>query len=508
MDIDAVKPGMKGYGLTVFRGTKVDTFEFEVIDVMKKNVAKGDVILARLSGDVVDEAGVISGMSGSPVYIDDKLVGALAFSYGAFTKEPLAGITPIGEMLEPPNVQYKQPRGSFSPMKITLNCPGLDEEILKELTERVPSFDMVQSQGSGGIMEDSLLPYPGSPLTVILVEGDTYWFASGTCTHREGEKVWGWGHSMATLGETELPMAAGYVYYVVPSEWSSFKLSAPTKIIGTIKNDNERGVIGIIGEIPEMVEFDLEIRGEDFHYRIMKEKVFLPYLFWGLTSYSIATSYKVPGDVTMQVYLEVKGTRNFQFENLYTGTTGETTKYLWELFEFIQNNPFEKVDIKEIKLKLIPTDKIKIARIEAIWIEKDILEPGDSLDILVSLLTYQEGLVKKRISIKLPDRVEKGELQIEVESGRLARENDLYNITTIEGLLRWLSEAPKNNELVVTLTQEGRSGWIEGEEFPALPLSMEPFIRNKSKDEREVLVKRITMPWVIIGDESRELEIK
>ncbi|MDI6839506.1 MAG: SpoIVB peptidase S55 domain-containing protein [bacterium] len=508
MVVDDVKPGMTGYGLTVFQGTKIDTFQVKIIAVMKKEVIKGDVILAEISGGIIDTAGIISGMSGSPVYIDGKLVGALAYSYGAFAKKPLAGITPIDEMLNPPSIGWMAPKGRFCQMQVPFYCYGLDDEILHELSESIPCFNIFRVQDLGsGLLNDSILPSPGSSLGIPLVVGDINWFAVGTCTYKDGDKILGFGHPMASLGETELPMTAGYIYSIVPSSYNSYKLGASTKIIGTIKNDNQRGIVGVIGKIPDMVEFSLFINGKRFHYHIVKERTFIPHLLHGLVLYSIYTGFKGSGDMTISANLEVNGTHSFHFENLYTGTAQAISKSIFEIFEFIQNNPFHKIDVANISLNLTTSERIKLAKIDKFWSDKTQVKTGDTLNLLLSLSTYQEGLHTERISIPIPRWAQPGELIVKVESGSSVCSNERANLTTLDGLIVWLSRAPKNNELVLRLSQKGKSSWIMGRKFTSLPPSMAPIGKDK-ESMSEVFEKRIATQWVIVGEGLIKLNVK
>ncbi len=526
MSVDEIKPGMTGYGLSTFKGTKIDTFQVEIIDIIHNQFPKIDMILARISGKVVDTAGVISGMSGSPIYIYDqttdnrqaKLIGALALGYTIFAKEHLTGITPIHEMLNPPSTGYAPP-GEFSPIKIPMNCPGLPDEMFKELETQFPCFNLLKGQGSAKIIDDSTLPEPGSPLGIVLVQGDVTWAGIGTCTYKEGNKVWGFGHPFATLGKTELPMTAGYVYSVVPSSFHSYKMSTPTRIIGTIKNDNRTGISGVIGEIPDLIEFNMKIKSalneEKFHYQLIKEKIFLPLLFSSLTFYSIYTGFKGTGDLTAEVDLEIKGSpvsdlseseRNFHFKNFYTGTPKKITASISKVFNSIQNNPFQRINIEEISLNLVTNDTIKLAKIEELWADQKEVIPNDTLNLLISLSTYREGSVRKQIPILIPSWAKKGELWIKVENGATDRNKTQHQLRTIDELTKWLAQAPKNNELVITLSQKGHSGWISGEKFQALPPSKASFIKGEEKNE--IYKLRIPTEWVITKEKSIKLEVK
>jgi hypothetical protein len=405
-----------------------------------------------------------------------------------------------------------------------------------------PSFNVFRAQEIGGTIEDSLIPYPGSSLGVLLVDGDVRWGAIGTCTFKDGNKIWGFGHSMMTLGKTSLPMTGGYIYSVVSSSYDSYKLGVPTKVIGSINNDNARGIIGVIGEMSEMADFNLLIlksrtlrggnpapmgKDEEFHYRVVREKNLLPFMFGGLVFYSIYTGAKGIGDMTAEVSLEIKGSneesqpqevrpqprqdREFKFKNLYTGNTQSITNSIVEIFGLIQNNPFQKIDITEITLKLTPSDTIKLAKIDDLQVDKTEISPGDSLKLFLSLLTYRGSKIKHMVEINVPPWTKRGELWVKVENGRAVREKSKSQLTTLEAFANWLSKSPKDNELVITLTQKGavsKGKSVRSEEFQSLPPSVACFIKSEADGETKLIEKTISTEYVITETKSTKLEVK
>jgi hypothetical protein len=507
MGIDEIKPGMKGYGLTVFKGTKVDTFHVEIIDVMKKVVPKGDVILAKISSGIVDTAGVIAGMSGSPIYINDRLIGALAYNFSVFPKKPFAGITPINEIINPPSLGCISQSSKFCYLKLPIYCPGLSDQILQEMEKGLPGLEIIQTKGSGEVMGDSVIPSPGSSLGLLLVDGDLVWHIMGTCTYSEGDKIWGFGHPILALGKTDFPMTGGHVYSVIPSSFLSYKMCAPTKIIGVIKSDNARGIIGKIGEIPQLIRFNLDIQRETFSYRIVKEKILLPFLFRGLLFYSIFTALKGGGDVTGEIVLKIKGTKDFHFTNLFTGSPQKIAQSIDKMFTLIQNNPFQKVEMEEIYVKLDAQDTIRMAKIEGLEVDKKKVLPNDTLHLSISLFVYQKEHIREHILIKIPEWINKGELLVKVESGRSVRNRLKSQIYTLEDLAQWVNESPRDNEIVITFTQKGESGKMLGRKFYALPPSVALFAQ-KEKGENKVFEQRIPTKWVIIGQKTIKLEVK
>lgn len=520
MNVNEIQPGMKGFGLSVFKGTKIDTFDVEIIDIMKNYFPKCDLFLAKISGPAVDKIGIAQGMSGSPIYISDKnnnpkLIGALAYDFTMFPKDSgyYVGITPISSMIEPPNssgsASVKKSSGGFTPIRLPITLPSNCDEIIQDLNAKFPFLNVLKIDALSGEKPDSIIPVPGLTLGIPLVEGDVTYAAIGTCTYVEGDKIWAFGHSFNELGETELPMTSGYIYSTIPSNYISYKLGISTKIIGSITKDNVTGVSGIIGKMPKMIETNLNVNSNKFHYRIANEKRMLPFLFALVASNSIYTGFKFTGDVTASS--EIKITSNeekFEYKNIYVGGVNSIVKELADIFNIVQGNPFKKININEVSVNLSLSDTVKFAKINGLWTDKSTVKTKDTINIVVLLSTYQEGVIKKSISLELPRYVEKGDLWLSVESGRTVSSKVIPRITTLNGLKKWLAESPLNNELVIKLSQKGKKSQLLGDEFQSLPPSVESLFEESPEGRTEILEKRIPTEWVLAGENIVKLEVK
>jgi hypothetical protein len=326
MTVDEVRPGMTGVGRTVFDGDRVEEFAVHILGVLRNvNGPHRDLVLARLEGGPLAATGVIAGMSGSPVYIDGRLLGAVAFSLGQFPKEPLAGITPIEEILESAGPQSG--RAPTSP-KTRLDLPLTEDRVLASLHDAFSRFqrpfadspDDIRFDGSGSVdalraaqlgtlmrpiatplalggfsgpLGDSLtsafrdagfVPMadgastprrpaqdqrasagprlkPGDAVGVNLIAGDFILGATGTVTEVDGDKVYAFGHPFYNLGTTELPMTRAYVYALLPSLLSSMKISTTGETIGTFRQDRAAGIAGTLGPGPDMVPVRIALPG-------------------------------------------------------------------------------------------------------------------------------------------------------------------------------------------------------------------------------------------------------
>jgi SpoIVB peptidase S55 len=322
MTADEVRPGMKGYGKTVFQGTKIEQFDVELLGVLKNFAPKQDMILARLSGGPLARTGVIAGMSGSPVYIDGKLLGAVAFSF-PYATEPIAGIQPIQQMLglldlknappqqiaraeasgngaislpESPTAfiysQYQKlaegtplhqlllpqsllsssPFGAVSPGSASLTriqtplfVSGATPAALQAYAPFFATFGFSPVQGGGGGSAQNLAGSgptkiePGSSINVELIRGDISWSANGTVTHVDGNKVYAFGHPNLTAGPTDVPMSAGYVISLLPNLQNSFKLAVPMDVVGAFQQDRSTGIAGSLGATSKMIPVNLTL---------------------------------------------------------------------------------------------------------------------------------------------------------------------------------------------------------------------------------------------------------
>ena len=277
--MSAVRPGMKGYGLTVKQGTKIERFEVEVIDIIRNHLVKQDVILVRCLGEAFADHQIAQGMSGSPIYFDGKLAGALAYTWSQ-AKHPIGGVTPIEIMLAEgdrklegrapgmlPRTRLRRgdpkPIASSTelrPIGTPITVAGFSAASRQALAaEFAPQGFTVCGGGAaaGGPMKgaqwvnlDAPME-PGGSIVVDLLRGDYSASALGTCTHVDGKKVYGFGHEFNLLGETLLPMSVGYVYTILASRDISFKLGSSIRQVGALVQDRPACIVGHLGKAAE-----------------------------------------------------------------------------------------------------------------------------------------------------------------------------------------------------------------------------------------------------------------
>src|SRR5579859_2680188 len=286
---DIVK-GMKCQGHTVYSGSTLDTFDCEVLGVYKGLWGPGeDVIIVRLVGPNADRYGVVAGMSGSPVTIDGKLIGALSLAMGAFMKEPIAGVTPIEDMVriggshgwpaagEPAGAKKQSAETDWRPIATPLALSGFSPEIVplaKELLE--PYGFVVSGGGGGGTTGAGTRLVPGGAVSGILVSGDWNISGTGTVTAVEGDRVLAFGHSFLLYGEVEMPMAGADIITTVPSTMLSYKMANLTSVVGAVTRDNREAIAGRLGAtarmIPVKVTLPAGTRPREAHFEVFRNK--------------------------------------------------------------------------------------------------------------------------------------------------------------------------------------------------------------------------------------------
>ena len=344
MPLDEVKPGMKGTGKTVFRGTEVEEFEAEVLGVLKNISPRQDAILARLSGGPLEKTGVMGGMSGSPVYVDGRLIGAVSFSF-PFSKEAVAGVTPIEQLVDIFEQSDEPVRGdpivievsSIAPHRtLGIRGPGI---LSAPDSGTAPVFAVSESMAAAaslkplaghlfryidtplvlsgvaaeaaGVLGGALAPYgmrvlqgggpvsgatggeladgsdvvPGSSIAVQLMRGDLGFgaSASGTVTHREGDKIYAFGHPWFSLGPVDLPVSKAQVVSLLPNLNSSFKIAVPTDLVGSITQDRSQGLFGTIGLAPKLIPLVINLTSSrntsrTFRFELVNDRLLTPFL--------------------------------------------------------------------------------------------------------------------------------------------------------------------------------------------------------------------------------------
>ncbi len=537
-NVDDIRAGMRGKGKTVIKGTHIQEFDAVVLGVLKNTSPGRDLILFRLSGLNLEQTGVIAGMSGSPVYIQGKLVGAVAYAW-PFGKEPIAGITPFGQMeryaqimekgdKEEPVRQVRLPRtidvagksiknvtvsDSFSnphptsgegmflmPLRTPLAATGFTPQSLSLLREKLQSHGMVPMQGGGvssqvAKKEMATTLKPGGALTVALVMGDFDLSGIGTVTHIEGKRVYGWGHPFMGLGACDFPMMTGYTHIIYPRQNLSFKMGSPLKTVGVINADVSTCIAGFLGKEPDMVPVKMTVCRESlenaktFQVKIVRQPSLFPTLVFTSLTNSVDMEGELPEEMTayFKAKIEMDGHDPIIIEDAFSGVIysgGRAPRSLYNLVSDVLSrllfNSHEALRIKSIECTTLIKKGRKIAEIEAIELDSDEYQPGETVKAAVFLRPHKGGRQRIHVELKLPRDLAEGDYKLKFCNGtshahRVFQDTPaLSNPQNLEQTLQGLKlkTSAKRTHLVMRLPVDAVGVSLNGKTLPNLPPSM------------------------------------
>lgn len=548
MSIDELRRGMTGIGRTVFQGTKIDSFKVEILGVLRNYLGpQSDLILAKFSGGPLENTGMIAGMSGSPVYIDGKLIGAVGYTW-TFSKEPIGGITPIAEMMEVldrssrnPDLRLgswweeeewtqissaRDPRiGKLKPMLTPLVLSGFSPRVVPKIRLELLPFGLLPILGGGG--SDSSLPTgvfePGAALGVQLLRGDFSMTAIGTLTYREGDRVIGFGHPMLFGGSIKMPMTSAYIHEVIPSQFSSFKLGTATRPLGAILQDRAPGIAGILGSQIQMIPVQIEVysKGAEkrFQMEVLQHKDLGPLLTRMAVFSSLIAAEKLIGETTVKVRAQIrlKGVPPFGIENIYAGPNGIglAVMGLTEPLGKLMQNPFQPVEVEKVSMRLEVEERARVASIEVIRLQQATIQPGDTVQVTAILQPYLGDPQEVDAFLVIPLQIQKGSLILRVSSAgshrawESKRVPDELTPRNFDHLIRVLSRAERNDHLIFELISSNPGVTVEGREITGLPssvLSALQFTRESGAVRRveKTVVTRQRFPtnYVLSGGQS------
>jgi hypothetical protein len=443
LPLDQVQTGMQGYAYTIFAGDQVEKFNLEVIGVMPNFLGpKQTIILVQLKGPKVEHTGVVAGMSGSPVYLEGKLAGALSLKLGIFTKEAIAGVTPIEDVMHPP-VQAAEvhltpqqftlpndalarntlPGGSaLQPIETPLIFSGFQPSALQQFTNQLQGYGFVAAQGgtTPARPDDGKLS-AGEMAGMVFVSGDASINSACTVTAVQGDRVFLCGHPLMNLGDIQIPMARSRVVTTLSSDLSSTKIVNVGGPIGTITSDHLTAVTGKLGASPVMIPLDLTVvvngTGEKkLHFDLVNHPKLTPLLvaittFNGLTQNSIygeGTTLHLTGEVKLKGHVPV------QLENTFAPTDSllpdgmSIAVVMQTAFTRLFNNNFEVPEVEHISLRVESMPGRKSYTIDSAWLEKGEASPGENLKVRVLLRPYRGAARIEETTVHVPDQIARG----------------------------------------------------------------------------------------------------
>jgi len=522
--VDQIHPGMRGIAYTVFEGVKPEPMEVEVLGVLHNvNGPKGDVILVRLHGTRVEYTGVVAGMSGSPVYIDGKLAGALAFRIGEFSKEPIAGVTPIADMLEI-NALDKSPAeeaaatkpavttsgktsapgdaatlpasiGDFAnylqPIEAPLVFNGFSEEAVRRFAPEFASAGIVPVMGAGSVSNDKQPEplEPGSAVSAVLVRGDMDISATCTVTYIDPQRLLACGHPLLQFGSVDLPMNKAEVLTTLASPLNAFKIVNTTEEAGVFVQDRHTGILGVFNKQPEMIPVTLAIHNgtsaKEFHYEVLNNPRLSPLAIMvtifnalhGVNEYGEEITYRLNGAIN------VKGFPEVALKNMFAPTeNGQPAAMaaalsLGERFGRIYDNSYSAPAVESVKLDFDLVRERRWARLESARTDVSEVRPGDQITVETVLAPYRGERSVRQISVKIPTSASKGMLRILVSDGetldRVSRVNPAFGRKLdLASTIAVLNKEHANNRVYVSLLEADPEARVADKVMPTLPISI------------------------------------
>ncbi len=530
--LSKVKAGMKATGFTVFEGTVPEPFEIEIVGVLK-NVwgPKQDIILVRVGGKA-GKTGVAAGMSGSPVYIDGKLLGALSLRFGAFPNDNIGGVTPADLMLEINEIDASRPATQvaslgklplpeevkgmlqpslatnagadafMTPIETPLSFTGFNESVLRTFADTFKQMGVTVAMGgaSGGSLSD-VKPTtdpdklrralrPGAAVAGVLISGDLAVAGSGTVTYNDGRRVLAFGHPLLNFGKVDMPMASAEVVTTFGSPFQPFKIMNSIEAVGVLRQDRHSGIMGVLGESAHMIPVEATIHAGGktnvYHYEVFQNAKFTPFMLTlatfntlsGVNVYGDDLTYKVKANFQLQGYPEVK------LEQLYAAPENSPAPapltlsfWLADRFGRMYLNSFETPTVTGIKLDFDLIPERKVATIEHVWLEKTEVRPGEEVAARIFLRPYRGERKVLDVKLRVPTNAPKGEMRVQFSdadyvnrySSFLLQQNRAPGLKEIVALL---NREHSNGQLFITMLHATPTAFVEDKVLPSIPSSV------------------------------------
>ena len=545
MPLGEIRAGMVGVGRTVFEGTDLQDFKAQIIGVLH-NVQgpQRDLILARLEGGPLAKTGVAAGMSGSPVYIDGRLIGAVSYSIGAFPTEAIAGITPIAEMKDatemPRRVPSQQGRielpitreglaaalnatyarlspfanrpadvqaigmpaaagaqlgAMLRPISTPLVMNGFDPDTVSVLTSAfgaagfTPVLGGAMAQGAPELKKMTGPVREGDAIGVSLVGGDLEMGATGTVTHIDGDRIYAFGHPFFNVGPSQFPLTRAYVYTMMPSLMSSFKISSMGEVIGTMQQDRATAIAGTLGKGPAVVPMKVTLQSQreqgkserTFTFNVANDQVFTPLLTYVTLANTLSSYERQFGAATFSIKsrAQIKGHDDLTLEDVFTGDNavlGASTAIAGPITMLLSNDR-EPITLSGLSVSIDATESSRTSTIERVWLDELRPRAGRTVPLKVLTRSYRGEDKISTVPIEIPANVS-GTVSLVVTDGRqlnAMEQRDLRRSLqpqSVAQMIRVLNETRRNNRIYIRLLNGTPGAVVKGEALTSLPPSV------------------------------------
>ena len=547
-----LRRGMSGFGLTTFQGTEIDTFQVEILGVLKGALGpRMDMILARLSGGPLEHTGLIRGMSGSPVYIDGRLIGAIAYGW-YFSKDPIGGITPIADMLEVATRQHPTPNqygkaldldeettrllggkgvSTLAPLGLPIALAGFSprgRHVLRDALD-APGIQLLDSPAGQVLPDREAVIAPGASLAVQLIRGDYSAAAIGTLTWVGDGRFVGFGHPMFFLGATNLPATGAYIHQVIPVQIASFKLGTPTSAMGAVRQDRLAAIAGTLGQVPDMLPVRVALRSaagdRAFRCEVLRHPELSASFVRSVLFNALETTEKLFGDATLRMRSRIALTdgRTVEREQMYSSGIAMINAAIDAVqpVEVLLNNPFAGLTLDSLHFELEIGETLAQARITGLRLSPPDPKVGQRVLLQATLQPHRAEPVTERLALDLPAHLEPGSFVVRVGSGvastgwDAARRPDALVPRNTADLLALLERTGAADELVVEVFRAGAGFTVDGRELPGLPpsalavLSADRSAGHLGPVQGEVVLRRtLTTAYVLLGEQSLDMTLR
>ena len=516
--LEEVRAGQRGKARTVFAGTQVEEFDVEILGVLKNFTGpKRSAIFGRLSGGPLSRTGVLAGMSGSPVYIDGRLAGAVAFAF-PFSQEPLAGIRPIEDMVSgydasatvagtvavdplrawrqraglPVATSARPDRaGRFAPIATPVALSGFSERVADVFREDFRRLGLRPVQGAGGAAAEAIEGplRPGAMISVGLIRGDMNLAASGTVTHVEGDRLFAFGHRFLSAGTTSMPMMRASVMAVVPNLSSSFKLSTTGPVIGTVALDRDSGIVGELGPGPSMVPCSLKVRpagGPAVHYSIelVRDHQLTPLLLQIALFSAVDGIQRAIGPLTVTVRGGVSfrnGLPSLVLDDIYAGNAGVAQAAALSSaapLSYLLQIGHPGVEIDSIDLELESEPALQRTDLVRAWVSKQQVRPGETVQIRFAVKGPDGSEELRHAEYTVPASMPAGAVDVtlgDALTANMQRWRGLFagrKARDAAATIGFLNGLRGSDQAYLRIWQRRRSLWLRAERLHTPPASV------------------------------------
>ncbi len=566
MPLSEVKAGMKATAWTVFQGTEPEAVPVEIIGLAKNMWGpKQDIILGKMGGKAA-RTNVAKGMSGSPVYINGKLIGAVSLGLSQFSPDAICGITPIELMLEINGSDKSRPIDVRAPGKaVAQNSPGdgaleslipiesplvfsgLNGDTLHEFSSIFQQMGVRTVQGAGGTSTHGSKPVagwehalnPGDSVATILVDGDMGISAFGTVTYNDGKRVLAFGHPLFNLGPVDMPLAKSEVVLTLASQFQPSKMANATGVVGALRQDRHSGIMGELGETSPMIPVTLKIRSLDekeavrsekeFHFNVFVHQKWTPTLMMltlynsiqNLNEFVDEATYRLKGKV------EMNGPSNIALATMQA--TGDLPMpapmalalWLGDKFNRLYGNNVNPPDVKGVTMSLDLLPERRVATIESAWVATQDVRAGDEVPVKISLRPYRGEAIQREVKVRIPAGLGKGDHRI-----LLSDADTLNRMQSAAGFMNRFIDQPQtvsllnqersNNRLYVSLVQSSPTAYYDDKTLPSLPSSVLNVMQAGRASNRSMVTtpetasEQMSIPfdYMVTGSYSLRIHVK